>query len=214
MADFDYLVSQVILITNRPELVAETQLAVRSATLQLHRSDFFAKDLTEMTLQFNTANYLQQIAYRELFPRYRALSYLRKYNPNYNASPNVIDLQALYYENGMGKEFEIITPDQIFDSYATQRSDVCYVAGETINVRSSTKDTYAVIGVYQSPDVSTPENYKSWIADESEFSIIYLAASIIFGTVMGNTSKLNSAAQLSSIEFQSVKLANIQNKGY
>ncbi len=213
MADFNSLVADVFTITNRPDLVAETQLAVKAATLQLHKSDFFLKDLTESTLQYDTANYLQQIPYRILFPRYRALSYLRKYNPSYNSSPNILDLQQLYYENGVGKEFTIISPDQIFDSYAAQRTDVCYLAGDMINVKSSTADSYAIIGVYQHPEVSTAELYRSWIADESPYAIVYTAAANVFGTTLGNQSKSNANMQLAAIEFTAVKNSNIVTKG-
>lgn len=213
MADFNSLVADVFSITNRPDLVAETQLAVKAATLQLHKSDFFSKDLIEQTLTFSVASYLQQIPYRTLFPRYRALSYIRKYNPNYNTSPNVLDLNTLYYQNGVGKEFTIISPDQIFDSYAEQRYDVCYLAGDMINIKSSTKDSYAIMGVFQNPDISTPEKYYSWIAVEAPYAIVYLAASIVYGTVLGNMSKQGSTATLANIEFQEVKNLNIVTKG-
>lgn len=214
MADFNSLVADVFTITNRRDLVEETQLAVRAATLQVHKADFFLKDLTELTIQFTSASYLQQIPYRTLFPRYRALSYLRKYNPNYIQAQNTINLQALYYENGVGKEFEIISPDQIFDSYAAQRVDVCYLAGEMINVKSSTADSYAIMGVYQSPEVSTATKYSSWIADESPFAIIHTAASIVFGQVLSNQSKAAASAQLAAIELQAVKNSNVVTKGY
>lgn len=209
MADFNSLVADVVTLTNRPDLVKETELAVRSATLQLHKSDFYFKDLTEQTLKFDTIAYLQQIPYRTLFPRYRSLSYIRKYDPNNTSTSN-----TCVSSTGVGDEFEIITPAEIFDDYHIQRVNVCYLAGETINLKSNTQDPYVIIGVYQSPDVSSPENYSSWIATESPDAIVFLAASLIFGPVLGNTNKMNANASQAAISFQEVKNSNIVNKGY
>jgi len=44
MATLNSLMDDVYILTNRPELVAETRLAVKKATLKLHQLDFFAKD--------------------------------------------------------------------------------------------------------------------------------------------------------------------------
>jgi hypothetical protein len=78
MADFASLVNDVYTLTNATWLENETALAVKSATLKMHRSDFYFKDLFEVALEYSSAAYLQTIDYRTLFPRYRSLKYLRK----------------------------------------------------------------------------------------------------------------------------------------
>src|SRR3954471_21770445 len=102
MSTFAELVADVYTITNRSDLVTETELAVKSATLQLHRSDFFYKDLLETAIQYTTSDYLQAVDYRTLFPRYRALKYLRKFDGT---------------SEGVGMFFPILTPEEVLDSY-------------------------------------------------------------------------------------------------
>jgi hypothetical protein len=53
------LQADVITITNRPDLVAETLLAVKKATLKMHQLDFFYKDLVESGLVFDPVDYTQ-----------------------------------------------------------------------------------------------------------------------------------------------------------
>lgn len=202
MADFNQLVQDVITITNRPDLVAETQLAVKSATLQLHRQDFFYKDIFEAAIKFDKKGYLQAIEYRKLFPRYRALKYLRKYYPDSATS------------NSVGPLMTIVTPEQIMDGYGADRTDIVYGAGELLQVKSSTEIEYALMGVYRNPEVSTPELYSSWVADEAPFAVIYQAASIVFGTSLRDSKGQNANAEQAAMEFQQVKNSNILAQGY
>lgn len=197
MSDFNSIVEDVYTITNRPDLVKETQLAVRSATLQLHRSEFFYKDLAESALQFDSNDFIQTIDYRTLFPRYRALKYLRKFDPT----------------GGVGPFFKVTTPAEVLDIYGEQKSDICYVAGQVIQVKSSNAVSYALIGIYQNPDVSN-DNYNSWIADESKFAVVYKAASIIFGTVLGDVTRQNANNAMAGVEMVEIINSNIQAEGY
>jgi hypothetical protein len=201
MADFNQLVAEVCVITNRPDLAAETALAVKSATLQLHRSDFYYKDLFETALVFDEENYLQAIDYRVLFPRYRALKYLRK-----------------IYLNGsvtrMGDFLDIITPENTLDLYRSDKTNVAYVAGDNIQIRSSDKITHCMIGIYQNPEVSTPEKYKSWISDEAFYAVVWKAASIMFGTILSNPAKKKSADDQVGIEWAEFSNSNITAEGY
>lgn len=198
MADFNALVTDVFAITNRPDLIAETQMAVKSATLQLHRSDFFYKDIREEELVFNTSDYLQTIDYRSLFPQYRALKYLRKYDPSQGTAAQKT-----------GGFLSIVTPDQILDGYNAQRSDIAYVAGSVIQVKSSTAMLYALIGIYENPVVATPETYKSWISDEAYYAVVYAASAKLFGTILGNPTKQKACAEEAMREFMEVANSNI-----
>lgn len=204
MASFTALVADVMALTNRPDLVAETALAVKAATLQLHRSDFYYKDLFEVALKFDSVNYLQSINYRDLFPNYRALKYIRKYDPNTNN----------YETNGVGDFIRILTPEQVLDSYQGARVDMGYVAGDVIQIRSSTAIEYCLIGVYLNPQVATPETYKSWISDEAYYAIVYAAVAQIQGTVLNNSAKKNAALEQMNIHFLEVKNSNIIAEGY
>jgi hypothetical protein len=203
MADFNSIVADVFTITNRRDLIAQTQLAVRTATLQLHRKDFFAKDLVEVVLQFPTVDYLQSIDYRTIFPQYRSLKYLRKYSP----------LNAVYPENGMGPFLDIIVPESVLDEYSQTRNNVAYVAGSNINLRSDTLIQYVAMGLYVNPVVATPETYSSWVALEAPSAIAYLAASIVMGTVLRDREGAQANASMANMLIADLVNSNIVNIG-
>lgn len=162
MATFAELVSDVYTLTNRPDLVAETKLAVKAATLKAHQSDFYPKDLFETGITWSDPAYIQSIDYRALIPRWRAFKYLRKYS------------------NGMPGDFiKMLTPEQVLDSYGYQKADICYIAGEMLEIRSSTEDAYMIIACYVNPNTDE-NNFSSWIALDHPYAISYEAARSIF----------------------------------
>lgn len=162
MASFAELVADVYTLTNRPDLVNETKLAVKVATLKAHQSDFYPKDLFEVGINWTTPAYLQSIDYRLLIPRWRAFKYLRKYTSNV---PGIF--------------ITLLTPEQTLDRYSINKEDVCYLAGEMLEIRSSTQDDYMILACYINPIVEELA-YSSWIALDHPYAIVYEAARSIF----------------------------------
>lgn len=161
-ATFTSLVNEVYAITKRSDLVAETSLAVRVATLKLHQSDFYPKDLVEAAVQFTTSSFYQTLAYKSLFSNFRSLHYLRK------------------YEGGEATSFlKVVSPDNVLDAYGASKQDICYLAGEVIQIKSSTSLTDFIVGYYANP-VTAEDTYKSWIADMHPFAIVEDAAAQVF----------------------------------
>lgn len=159
---FTSLVNDVYEITKRPDLVTETNLAVRQATLKLHQRDFYAKDLIESRIQFTVSSYYQSLAYASLFPYFRKLSYLRK------------------YESGAATTFlKIITPSNTLDSYGISKEDICYLAGSIIQIRSSTSVTELLLGFFQNP-TTDPNLYDSWVGALYSNAVVTEAAATIF----------------------------------
>jgi len=167
MTTFAELVTNVYALTNRPDLVSETELAVRNATLKMHKTDFYFKDIFETGIQFTEADYLQSLDYKALIPTWRSLKYIRKYDP--------VGLTA-------GKFMEVITTEQVLDSYFQTKPDVVYGAGQVLQLRSSTKEAYYLLGCYRFP-ILTALNFSSWIADEQPSAIEREAARVIFKTI-------------------------------
>ena len=162
MASFSSLLTDVYTITNRPDLVAETKLAVRQATLKMHHSDHYPKDIFETGISWNPVAFTQSLQYKNLVPRWRGFKYLRKYS-----------------DGVPGAFFELLTPEASLDRYAINKDNICYLAGDMLEIRSSTEDTYMLLGCYLHPDV-TETGYTSWIADEHPFAIVSDAAASIF----------------------------------
>ena len=196
MATFAELLDDVYTLTNRPDLIAETKLAVKAATLKLHQSDFFMKDILETGVQFSQADYVQALEYRTLLPKFRSLKYLRKSD----ASGTVGDF------------FSILTPAQILDRYGYQREDICYLAGDLLQVKSSTEIEYGILGCYQNPDI-TESGFNSWIALDHPYAIVYEAAITVFKTI-GYDEQAVVYGRMAAEQLNLVRASNIQAEGY
>ena len=191
------LIAEVYTITNRPDLVSQTLTAVRSATLKLHQSDYYYKDIRESGISFVTADYVQQLEYRILFPKWRSLKYIRKTDST---------------GTGTGKFLDIITPEQVLDDYKLNRNDVAYMAGEVVQIRSSTQLQYAIVGRYDNPDI-TVTGYDSWIALDHPYAIIFEAASTVF-KMIGDTDQFAAYTTLAQQQLLELRNSNILAQGY
>jgi len=193
------LVNNVYSLTNRPDLVSETLLAVQNATLKAHRSDFYPKDLLETGIQFDSPNTLQTLAYKTIVPSWKALKYLRKYD--YSSPPGI----ALDF-------LKIVAPDNVLDDYNLNVDDVCYVAGLNLQIRTKQAMQYFLLGCYVNPIV-TAQGYASWIADEQPACILYDAAATIFKTI-GFDEQNAAYRQMVLDEYVILKENNILANGY
>lgn len=191
------LITEVYAITNRPDLVTQTSSAVRAATLKIHQSDFYYKDIKEQGIAFTTPLYEQQLDYRTLLPYFRAIKYLRKTDAA--GSSNLLF-------------FEIIPPELILDEYNLERTDIAYVAGTNIQIKSSTQFQYAILGYYENPNI-TLSGYNSWVALDHPFAIIFEAAAQIFKQT-GDTDQFTVFTQYAREQLGEVKMSNILPVGY
>jgi hypothetical protein len=195
--NFSDLCAEVYAHTKRPDQVAVTESAVRSATLKAHQSDYYYRDIFETGLQFNTAAYNQSLDYKLLIPRWRSLKYLRKYDA-VSGTPGV--------------ELDVILPEQIFDRYKSQKQDICYVAGSYLQTNSSTLDQYYLLGCYLNPDI-TSASYTSWIANDHPYAIVYDAAATVFKAI-GKDEEAAAFRTLVAEQIGLVKMSNIESVGF
>lgn len=159
------LTDEVYTITNRPDLVGETLSAIKAATLKLHQSDFYYKDLFETGIQFDTASYTQQLEMGNVIPRFRSLKYLRRYDNSGSGAP------AEFYE--------VLTPGELLDEYGLDKVNVAYMAGLVLNIKSYSPLEFALVGVYLNPNITT-SGFSSWIATDHPYAIVYEAARVLF----------------------------------
>ena len=196
MATFAELQADVVTITNRPDLVSETKLAVKAATLKMHRADFFYKDVYETGISFSSENYSQQLEYRTLLPRFRSLKYLRK-----------SDVTGI-----AGGFFQILTPAEVLDTYGIEKQNICYAAGELIQIKSSTNFQYALLGCYLNPDLADA-TYSSWIALDHPYAIVYEAAITVFKAI-GYDEQSATFSKMAAEQLAMIRTSNIQVEGY
>lgn len=197
---FDELVTEVYALTNRPDLVAETKLAVKSATLKAHQTDFYSKDLYETGVEFAASEYIQSLDVYTLISNFRAPSYIRRMEDDGTDTDT---------EEGM---IEIITPLEVLDSYGANRTDVAYMAGRMIEIRSSVEFSTMMLGCYVLP-IITENEYSSWIAALYPFAIIREAARTVFKTI-ANDEQAATYEQLVAEEYVLLKMSNLATTGY
>lgn len=159
------ILAAVTALTNREDMAAEKETMIQAATLRMHHSDFYARDLSEATINTGSLSYAFSFDAPTTCARFRAMHYLRKYD-------NVAAVA--------GDVLEHIDPTHLFDEYKVERNDVWYAAGNNIVIRSSTPLQYMRAGWYQNPIVSPVANYASWVADLVPHAIIFDACSLIF----------------------------------
>lgn len=194
-AAFTALLNDVYTITGRPDLTAESSYAVRAATLKLHQSEFYPRDLKETAIRFSTPGYFQTISYSTLFPRFRSLSYVRK------------------FEGGEPTNFlKVITPTNVLDSYNVDKENVCYLAGDVIQIRSLTSVSDILLGFYENP-ITLEDTYDSWIADLYPFAITTEAAATVF-KMIGKDEETSMYRQLAAEHTLIVRNSNILAEGF
>ena len=194
---FDELVAEVYLLTNRPDLVGETKSAVKAATLKAHKSDFYSKDIFETGVEFDTTDYRQSLDYITLLSNFRALKYFRRVE---NATDDA------------GTFIEIITPEEVLDSYGEGRTDIAYVAGRVLEIRSAVSFQFALLGAYVLPIVRE-DDYTSWVAEQFPYSIVYEATRVIFKAI-GYDEQAAQITRLVAEEFNLLKLSALTDVGY
>jgi hypothetical protein len=194
---FDQLTTEVHQLTGRPDLVAQTKSAVKAATLKAHQSDYYSKDIYETGVQFEEATHRQCLDFYSLVSNFRALKYIRRVESE-------TDEEGIF--------FDIITPGEVLDSYGCTRSDIAYVAGRSLEIRSSVTFSKALMGAYVLP-VVTEGNYSSWVADLHPFAIIYEAARVLFKTI-GFDEQASTFNALVSEEYTTLKMTGLADVGY
>lgn len=191
------LTQEVYNLTGRADRVGETSSAIRAATLKCHQKDYFYKDIFETGLNFTTAEYIQNFYYKTLIPNWRALKYLRK-----------LDITT----NTPGTVLGIVLPMNVFDDYQIQKQDVCYVAGDVININSCTLEQNYLLGCYLNPIIAS-SGYKSWVADDHPYAIIFDAAATVFKAI-GKDEEAGAYKILAGEQLDLVIASNIIAEGF
>lgn len=194
---FDELVAEVYLITNRPDLVAQTASAVKAATLKAHTTDYYSKDIYETGIEFTSSSYTQSLDYVTLISNFRTLKYLRRVTDD-------TDEKGIF--------LSILTPEETIDSYGNNKTDVAYVAGRVLEIRSAVAFKYALLGAYVLPIVRTGA-YSSWVAEQHPYAIIYEACRVMFKSI-GYDEQSATFGRLVLEEYQLLRASGLTDVGY
>lgn len=197
----DELIEEVYIITARRDLIAETKSAVKKSTLKAHKSDFYSKDIYEEGIQFPSSDFLQSFDPHAQWSSFRSWKYFKRVRDGYSFTS----------QEQQTTPIEIISVEETLDSYGCNRSDIAYVAGRMLEIRSSVAFTKALVGCYLLPTV-TDSGYASWVAEQYPFFIIHEAARLVFAAI-GKMEESNMQARFAAEEFMELRSGALADVG-
>jgi hypothetical protein len=169
---FDSVLDAVMVLTKRIDLQSETELAVKTATLNAHLTAFYPRDLVTQEVNLVNCVFVHSLDILSLFPRCRGFERIRLLN---------VSGYPMEYP-----QIEIIEIGDIYEpEYRVLRNNVAFQAGSNLNVRSLQGANGYLIDWYSTPDTRR-DYYNSWIADLYPDLIIYWAAALV-QIATGNT---------------------------
>lgn len=180
---YQEMLDDILALTARPDLEVETELALRTATLNAHLTDAYPRDLQSTPVQLPNASYLTQLNIPTLFPKLRGLSKVQALDVNY--APLIVSQE---------KQISIIELGDIYDEYGALRNNVAYIGGDSINIRSLVNSSGYLVSWFKMPLVRRVE-YNSWIAQLYPTIITFWAASLVLET-NGNEAKAAKYMQM------------------
>lgn len=173
---YDAMLADIYTLTKRSDLEEESAVALRTATSNAHFCDAFPRDSDVRVVQLANPSFTTQLDLGTLFPRFRGMSQIRALD--IGMAPMVFD---------EANQLKVIELSDIYDSYGALRSNVAYVAGDKINVRTLLASYGFSVSWFKAPATRRTE-YNSWIADMYPEVILYWAAAIVLDT-SGNEEK-------------------------
>ena len=186
MSDLLGLMQSVYTITNRPDLVDATQLAILKNTLKEHNAIDYKRDLVSsavIPLDNTAGNYRYTIGISSNLSRLRKIKTITEVVPG-NSQP------ALYSNDSYCGTlvFTEADPSNLFDNYLTEMYNYWTRTGDSLNLVAVREVDNIGILYYQQPNV-TPTGYQSWIADNYPYVIYEAAAVDIFNAIGKDTTE-------------------------
>jgi len=194
------LLADVYSITNRPDLTAESTVAVKAAVLKAHQSDFFPRDIITGSFTFASPSLNVQAFTVSTLTRWRAWSYLQNFSPT--STPN---------QPSDARLFDILTPNNLFDEYNILKADMAWQVGMTLNLRSAVALPVLYYGFYQNQNI-TDINDMGWISDSHPYAIVFEAARVVF-KMIGWDAEAAEYNKLSAEQFLELRLSNVLTVG-
>ena len=181
MTAFSDLRDLVYAITNRPDLVAQTGVALRRAIIKEHSARDYARDIVVASATLTQANpnlfrYTIDTTGGSTiwYPRLRKINILREIPTTLNPA---------YYTNVgfWGEvEFKELNPDNIWDGYGRERVNYYYRHGVLIDLVASRQVDIVGCTYYALPILTSEAAYTDWMADLYPYALADHAAAQIF----------------------------------
>ena len=136
----------------RPDKIAEIRGWVRQVVIQCHNATEFQRDLVEEIITIPSPTPVMKLTQPDRLRKIIALNPCDAYG------------NLLATNNPQGG-YLMVAPTDIYTQSGHQMTDVAYIAGPTITIRSSSVPTHIFIQYYQTPDVRN-EVTSTWIMQQ------------------------------------------------
>jgi hypothetical protein len=163
MATWDDLKTDVFTWTNRPNLVTETELALRQAIRTAHRQGKFWRDITTVSIVPPTMDTIQQIDLETYCPNFKQISYIKS------------GARDFYYSEA--------TAQMLLDHDGYAKVDVYWGIGNILNIRACAAENLYEIAYYRQPITAPPESIDDWLLATYKDVVVLIAAGTILGIV-------------------------------
>lgn len=170
MSIYTDILADVVAFTNRPELTAETDVAIRQAIRTAHSAGSFWRDLVSLPITgLATDEAIQTIDLSSVAPRFKQLAYVGPTDSNLYYAP--VDIK-----------------DQ-WDEYKQFKTDVCYGLGTNLILRPAAAAEDVTLVYWSFPVTSPIADTDSWIAEKFPDLISCWAAATILQMIGENEIK-------------------------
>lgn len=179
MTTFSDLFDSVVTVTKRPDLVAETTLALKRAIIKEHSAIDYPRDLKKLDQALvqpnpNNFRYELSLASMGLHPTARRITQIVELASN---QPSSLQVTQGYF--GI-LDFKERMHDDIFNGYNQEYQAYWYRFGSNLNIVAPRQVDNVRITYYAVPSLANTSAYSDWMADMYDYVIYTHAAAEIF----------------------------------
>lgn len=151
MSTYSTIFANVKALSKRYDVDDKIAIAITTAARRLHHLDYFWRDAAESKVQWTELASVVDINIPTNFPRFRAIRYVRYWDPD---------------QDTLGNTLDVLDPRDVMDDYNYERVDRYYTAGPFVKLRFQWPTKGCQIGWYVSPVLGASDStFGSWIAE-------------------------------------------------
>lgn len=158
---FEALVQEVFQLTNRPDLRAETESAIKQAILNYHHLDFFWRDKTMGVINVTSGVKARHEINLAQFTGLRAIASVSPYYSDDQCGLKLIQNRSL----------------------GATASEYWQLLGDKLVISSRTPTNKFALEYWQNPVLSPTANINSWVVDLYRDAVLDAALAKIFETI-------------------------------
>lgn len=195
MPTWSDLLTEVMTLTKRPDMIVQSEIALRQSVRNAHKSGKYWRDLVEVTLTALDLDQVQSIDIATNLPKFRQMVYIKSTEQE-------------------DKYFNPVLVDDLLDNDGYARTNVYWGFGSAIKIRAYSPESSYKFGYWKYPTVpmGTSTTFDSWIAEEHSDLLTLWAAVTVLNQV-GENEIRDKLQQLAIIALADLQQDNLETVG-